>query len=640
MVEFNDVTLRDGQQSLLAGRMQQHHMEELAPDIAATGFGMVEVWGGTCYESPLRYKGEDPWANLDALRSKMPKAKLSMLLRGQSLVSRTLQSDETVALFVATAAKHGVNNFRIFDALNDIENLKPALAAVKKAKEAGHDVQAQGTISYTPPVTLEDGSQIHTVADMVAYARELKEAGADTLCIKDMAGLLTPEVATELVQALKTELPEMKLTLHMHATMGQSNASLKAAIEAGVDAIDTACENLANGSGQNSTEEIYTWLKATHPDKAPKLDEEAMARTREKLRSIRPCYAQHETPYRPQWETLLRDAQVPGGMISTMRANITKELKKVNKLDKLDEIFQQALKEMVQVRKDAGYPPLVTPTSQIVMTQAVTNASAFVFSNGDVTTRYRTLDGDFKKLITGQFGKLRGPVAEQLRAKAGDVETTRPAAKLGVDLDAKRVELQEKLGLATPSAVTDEDLLSYVMMPDVGLPFLKHRMGIEHNPHYDAKATPLALPYPTLLVRHKRPGENPDTKLPFFLPRTDVIPPIAIPYVDRMLHDTVEKLRHQSKFITHESEDARAEAIAALNARIAAEKIPLLHELVRVGEFNTPTQMLGSQRALNAFVAARGEQFGVPESALPKFSHDELLTTMEQAARSLGRSRA
>lgn len=640
MVEINDVTLRDGQQSLLAGRMQQHHMEALAPDIAATGFGMVEVWGGTCYESPLRFKGEDPWANLDALRRRMPEARLSMLLRGQSLVSRTLQSDETVALFVATAARHGVNNFRIFDALNDIENLKPALAAVKKAKEAGYDVEAQGTLCYTPPVTLEDGSQIHTVADMVAYAHALKEAGADTLCIKDMAGLLTPQAATELVTAIKTALPEMKLTLHMHATMGQSNASLKAAIEAGVDAIDTASENLANGSGQNATEEIYAWLKATHPDKAPKLDEDALARTREKLRSIRPCYAPHESPYRPEWETLLREAQVPGGMISTMRANITKELQKVNKLDKLDEIFQQALKEMVQVRKDAGYPPLVTPTSQIVMTQAVLNASALVFSNGDATTRYRTLDGDFKKLITGQFGKLRGPVSEQLRAQAGDMETTRPASKLSIDLEAKRAELQQKLGLDTPGEVKDEDLLSYVMMPEVGLPFLKHRMGIEHHPNYDAKAAPLALPKKTLLQRHPRPGEGPDTKQPFFLLRADSIPPIATPYVDRMLHDTVEKLRHQRGFIVHESDEARAEAIAALNARIAAEKTPLLHALVRDGEFNTPTHMLGAHMALNNFIAKRGAALGVPEDALPGFSREELLDFMAQAVPSPGRARA
>lgn len=638
MVQINDVTLRDGQQSLLGGRMQQHHIEQLATDIAHTGFGMVEVWGGTCYEIPVRFKGEDPWANLDALRKKMPYTKLSMLLRGQSLVSRSIQGDATVDLFVATAAKHGINNFRIFDALNDIENLKPALAAVKKAKEAGYEVEAQGTISYTPPVTLADGSRIHTVEQMVAYAHALKDAGADTLCIKDMAGLLTPEAASELVTAIKAALPEMKLTLHMHATMGQSNASLKAAIEAGVDAVDTASENLANGGGQNSTEEIYSWLKATHPDKAPKLNEDAMARTRKKLRGIRPCYATFESPYRPEREIQLRDAQVPGGMLSTMQANIRDMLGEKNK-DKAEAVFSKALEEMVAVRADAGYPPLVTPTSQVVMTQAVMNAVAFVFSpEGSSDWRYKTLTPDFAHLVQGYYGRLPGPVSETLRAKAAATVAplaagTRPGETAAIDLQAKRFELQGKLR----REVSDEDLLTCVMLPDVGLPFLKHRLGIAPNPDaYDAKVKPLKIPHPTMFARpHTDPARKPIT-----LPRADIIPPIAIPYVDRMLHDTVEKLRHQSGFIRHASETERAEAVAAYDARIDEEKAALLHELVHVGEFTQPMQQLAVEKALTALVADRGERLGVPTHALPSFPRQELLATMQDATQAMVSARA
>lgn len=620
MVQLNDVTLRDGHQSLLSGRLRHEDIDMLAPILDQVGFDRCEVWGGTTYEIPVTFKGEDPWDNLDKIRRAMPNTKLSMLVRGQSLVSRTIQADETVKLFIKKSAEHGINIFRVFDALNDFDNVKPTLDAIRVAKQAGHDVSAEGTISYTDPVAPPNGDVIHTLDSMVALAHRFVEEGdVDTLCIKDMAGLLTAEKANALVKRLKDEFPNTPLVLHTHATMGRSDAAIKAAIEAGVDQVDTASAGLAYGSGQSATEDILAWLKQHHPEKAPQLNEEKLVELNSKLMVMRPRYAAYEAKhFPPDVEALLRDAQVPGGMVTTMDDLIKKGLGQAE-AHLYDRVFTAALKEMPVVRAEAGYPPLVTPTSQVVMTQAVFNAVNMVRAHDagvdpadyrykalhqDFTTPPRdSLNPEFANLIQGRFGKLPAAPSAELQTIAAAMQNIAPLAPgkraadvVAIDLNAQRTKLAVLLECDV-AAVTDEDLLTSILAPK-GTEFLLHKHGI-HSKQFEALPPLPAMPE-SALYRDK--------------PHTGTIAAIALPYVDALLHVRSEGMRTSKESELHGLLGERADAL----------KDQLFMQLREQGGFAQTLQLIAIERQLNALIAERGELFGLKGNDLPSITYADM----------------
>ncbi|MEW8523668.1 MAG: sodium-extruding oxaloacetate decarboxylase subunit alpha [Candidatus Thiodiazotropha endolucinida] len=438
-VQVTDVILRDAHQSLIATRMRTEDMLPICEKLDGVGYWSLECWGGATFDACLRFLKEDPWERLRKLRQALPNTRLQMLLRGQNLLGYRHYSDDVVRAFVRKSAENGMDVFRIFDALNDLRNLRTAIEATKEA-----DKHAQGTISYTV-------SPVHDVTGFVTMGRELEAMGCDSICIKDMAGLLTPYATAELVKAL-TDAVDLPLHLHCHATAGQSEMCQLKAIENGCRHIDTAISSFAGGTSHPPTESLVAALRGTEYDTA--LDLEAIQEIGLYFYGVRKKYHQFESDYTGV-DTRVQVNQVPGGMIS----NLANQLREQNALDRMSEV----LVEIPAVREDLGYPPLVTPTSQIVGTQAVLNVLT--------GKRYQTITNEVKLYLQGGYGlapAVVNPTLQQQAVGSEELVECRPADLLQPELDRLYREI-------IPLAQCEEDVLSFAMFPEVGRKFLEER---------------------------------------------------------------------------------------------------------------------------------------------------------------------
>ena len=439
-VRFTETALRDAHQSLLATRMRTRDMIPIAEEMDKIGYFSVEAWGGATFDTCIRYLNEDPWERLRNLKSEFNKTPIQMLLRGQNLVGYKHYPDDVVTKFVEKSYENGVDIFRVFDALNDIRNMEKA---IKVAKDQGAHVQ--GTISYTI-------SPVHTLDDFVDLAKNLEALDCDSVAIKDMAGLITPNAAYELVSKLKEET-DLLVDLHCHCTSGMTPISYYAACQAGVDILDTAISPLSWGTSQPPTESMVAALQGTPYDTG--LDLKKLTNIKEYFDDIKEKYATILDPIAESIDADVLLYQIPGGMLS----NLISQLKEQNALDRYDDV----LDEMPRVRKDMGYPPLVTPTSQIVGIQAVMNVLG-----GE---RYKTVSNEVKEYMKGNYGKPPAPVDPEISKKIiGDEEviTCRPADLLEPEFDKFKSEGMEK-GFVK----SDEDALTYALYPPIAPKFLK-----------------------------------------------------------------------------------------------------------------------------------------------------------------------
>ena len=444
-VKLTDLVLRDAHQSLLATRMLTSDMLPVCDKLDKVGFFSLEAWGGATFDSCIRFLNEDPWERLKKLKAALPNTKIMMLLRGQNLLGYRHYADDVVARFVEYAAKDGVDIFRIFDAVNDPRNFE---AATRAAKKTGKHIQL--TISYTV-------TPYHTIEKYTEFARQLLSIGADSICIKDMAGLLKPYDGYDLVKAIK-KITDIPVEVHTHATTGMSVATLVKCAEAGAEILDTAISSLSMGPGHSPTETMVEIFKGTQYDTG--LDITLLLEIAAYFKDVRKNYKKFETSFLSA-DTRLLAAQVPGGMLS----NLESHLKEQGASDKMDAV----LKEIALVQKDAGYPPLVTPTSQIIGTQSVFNV---------LFGRYVRLTGEFQDLMVGKYGACPAPknpdvVKKSLETLKLEREIThRPADDIPPEYNKLEAECKKLLG--TPD-VSPEDVLTLAMFPKVAPDFFKNR---------------------------------------------------------------------------------------------------------------------------------------------------------------------
>lgn len=438
-VQVTDTILRDAHQSLIATRMRTEDMLPACKKLDNVGFWSLEVWGGATFDACVRFLKEDPWDRLRKLRQALPNTRLQMLLRGQNLLGYRHYSDDVVQAFVTRAAANGVDVFRIFDALNDLRNIEVAVKAVKAAGR-----HAQGAIAYTT-------SPVHSIADFVALAKGFENMGCDSVTIKDMAGLLTPTTTAELVSRLRLAV-NVPISIHTHATAGLASMCQLKAVENGCVHIDTAISAFAEGASHPATESMVAALRGTPYDTG--LDLQVLQDIGFYFREVRKKYHQFESEF-TGLDTRVQVNQVPGGMIS----NLTNQLKQQGELRRINEV----LAEIPRVREDLGFPPLVTPTSQIVGTQAVLNVLT--------GQRYKTITNEVKAYLQGRYGRPPGEVNAVVRQQAighAEVIDCRPADMLEPEMD----KLRETVAAL---ARTEEDVLTFAMFPDIGRDFLQDR---------------------------------------------------------------------------------------------------------------------------------------------------------------------
>ncbi len=466
---ITELALRDAHQSVLATRMRIDDMLPIAEKLDKVGFHSIESWGGATFDACIRYLGEDPWERIRRLKAAMPNTPQQMLFRGQNILGYRHYADDLVEKFVERAAKNGVDVFRIFDALNDMRNLE---VAIKATLEVGK--HAQGTMSYTV-------SPVHTIDLWVDLGKQIEDMGAHSICIKDMAGLINPYVAFELVSRLK-ETVDIPIQLHCHATTGMSIAACVKAAEAGIDAIDTAVSSMSMTYGHSPTETLVAILEAT--DRATGLDIHLIEEIAAYFREVRKKYAKFEGGLRGVDSRILV-AQVPGGMLT----NLENQLKEQNASDKLDDV----LEEIPRVREDLGMLPLVTPTSQIVGTQAVINVLS-----GE---RYKVISKETSGVLKGEYGSTPTPVDTALQARVlegGEPVTVRPADLLEPELEAQTAELEglvRERGIRKADAFVD-DVLTYALFPQIGLKFLENRDNPDAFEPAPGKEPEAAAPVP------------------------------------------------------------------------------------------------------------------------------------------------
>ena len=472
-LKITDVVLRDAHQSLFATRLRIEDMLPIAEKLDKIGYWSLETWGGATFDACIRYLGEDPWERLRLLKKAMPNTQQQMLLRGQNLLGYRHYADDVVHKFVERAAVNGMDVFRIFDAMNDVRNLDSAIKATVAVGK-----HAQGTICYTE-------SPVHTLDGWVVMGKQLEDAGCHSIAIKDMAGLLKPYDAEVLVKRLKTEC-DVPIALHSHATTGMSVATCLKAVDAGLDMLDTAISSMSMTYGHSPTETFIAMLEGT--DRATGLDIERVEEVSAYFRDVRPKYAEFEGSLKGVDSRILI-AQVPGGMLT----NLESQLKQQNAGDKID----QVLAEIPAVRKDLGYLPLVTPTSQIVGTQAVMNVL--------MGERYKSISKETAGVLKGEYGATPAAVDAALQTRVlegAEAITCRPADLIDDELDVLVTELEGKAkdDNLTLSEHLIDDALTYALFPQVGLDFIKNR----NNP--DAFE-----PVPTGVVAVSSGSKEPET---------------------------------------------------------------------------------------------------------------------------------
>ena len=448
-VQFTETVLRDANQSLIATRLPYEKFEPILETMDKAGFYSVECWGGATFDVCLRFLNEDPWERLRKIRAKMPNTKLQMLMRGQNLLGYKHYPDDVVRRFIRASVKNGIDIIRVFDALNDTRNLT---VSIEEGLRCGAQVSA--AVSYTT-------SPVHTIAKYVETVKEFKEMGASSICIKDMAGILTPKNAYDLVSGIKDAV-DLPVVLHSHSTTGLAFMTYLKAIEAGADIIDTAISPFSGGTSQPATETLFYALKEL--GYGVELDEDILMDMASFFKSVRGEYIADGTlnPISMATDTQCLSYQIPGGMLS----NLLSQLKALNALDK----FEEALLETPRVREDMGYPPLVTPTSQMVGTQAVQNVLT-----GE---RYKNVGAEIKAYCRGEYGRTPAPINEEIRAKILNGEKPiegRFADTLPTDTYEKAVE---HLG---DTARCEEDVLSYIAFPQVAENFFEKRREREEK---------------------------------------------------------------------------------------------------------------------------------------------------------------
>jgi methylmalonyl-CoA carboxyltransferase 5S subunit len=478
-IEVTELILRDAHQSLMATRMAMEDMEPACADLDQAGYWSLECWGGATFDSCIRFLNEDPWERLRKFRKLLPNSRLQMLLRGQNLLGYRHYEDTVVDRFVDKASENGIDVFRVFDAVNDIRNLQRSIAAVRRTGK-----HAQGAISYTV-------SPLHTIQGFVDLARKLQDIGADSICIKDMAALLKPQPAYDLVKAIKKACGDsMRVQVHVHATTGVTLVSLMKAIEAGADGVDTTISSFSLGPGHNPTESFVEMLEGTGYE--AKLDKSRLLKLKKYFNNIRPRYREFLSNITGV-ETEIFDSQIPGGMLSNMES----QLKQQNAGDRTDEV----LTEVPKVRAISGFPPLVTPTSQIVGTQAVFNV---------LMGPYKVMTGEFVDLMLGYYGETIGPrdphVIELAAKQAGKQPITcRPADLLKPEWQDLRTA-----ALAIPGCNgSDEDVLTYAMFPQVAPKFFTTRAQGPKNLGKDPNAEPASAPAPATPSPEQDTGKGP-----------------------------------------------------------------------------------------------------------------------------------
>ena len=456
-VQFTETVLRDANQSLMATRMAFSDMEGILSTMDKAGYYSVECWGGATFDSCLRYLDEDPWERLRAFRKAMPNTRLQMLLRGQNLLGYKHYHDDVVEKFVELSIKNGIDVLRIFDALNDFRNIRTALEATKKYATA--NTVASGCISYTQ-------SPVHTPAKYAEMCKELQSMGFDTICLKDMAGTMSPAEAEALFKGVKDAGVTLPLILHTHCTTGMAYMTIMKAIESGVDIIDTATSCMSNGTSQPATETIYYALEQLGIDTG--LNEKVINEVNNYFKPVKQKYIDNKTLNPKSMGT---DAQalvykVPGGMLSNMIANLTD----MHAMDK----FDAALAEIPSVRKDMGYPPLVTPLSQMVGNQAVTNVL--------VGERYKNISKEVKAYFKGEYGIAPAPVDADLEKRILTEAGMDKPLDCRVE-DSKRTgkEFADAKAALGDLAKTDEDVMSYICFPAQAEKFLEGRKAAEEN---------------------------------------------------------------------------------------------------------------------------------------------------------------
>ncbi|MFP5417553.1 MAG: sodium-extruding oxaloacetate decarboxylase subunit alpha [Gammaproteobacteria bacterium] len=496
-VHVTELVLRDGHQSLIATRMQTADMLPICSTLDQIGFWSLEAWGGATFDACVRFLREDPWERLRALRKALPNTRIQMLLRGQNLLGYRNYSDDVVRAFVQKSADNGVDVFRIFDAMNDLRNLRVSVEAVKAAGK-----HAEGTVSYTT-------SPVHDIAYFVTLAKGLAEMGCDTIAIKDMAGLLTPYRAVELVTAIR-EATHLPIHTHSHAAAGLAHMTHLKAVEAGASIIDTCVGAFAEGASHPTTQSLVAALAGTQYDTGlslPRIEEVSAY-----FKEVRKKYWQFESDFTGT-DTRVLVNQVPGGMIS----NLANQLKEQGAIDKMDAV----LDEIPRVREDLGFPPLVTPTSQIVGTQAALNVLT--------GARYKSVTNEVKLYLQGRYGQAPGHVNEEVRKMAiGDLEVTtcRPADLLPDELDKLRGEIESL-------AKSDEDVLTYAMFPEIGKTWLQERAagslkpeqllppgaGAQQAcaPHYAADEFKITLHGETYHIKLSGSGHSDAAQRPYFV---------------------------------------------------------------------------------------------------------------------------
>lgn len=495
-VFVTDLVLRDGHQSLIATRMQTADMLPICGKLDSVGFWSLEAWGGATFDACVRFLREDPWERLRQLRRALPNTRIQMLLRGQNLLGYRNYSDDVVRAFVKKSADNGVDVFRVFDAMNDLRNLRVSIEAVKAAGK-----HAEGTVCYTT-------SPVHDIPHFVELAKGLAEMGCDTIAIKDMAGLLTPYTAYELVSAIR-EATRLPIHTHSHSTAGLAHMTHLKAVEAGAAIIDTCVGAFAEGASHPTTQSLVAALAGTAYDTGLSLPliEEISAYFKE----VRKKYWQFESEFTGT-DTRVLINQVPGGMIS----NLANQLKEQGALDRMDAV----LEEIPRVREDLGYPPLVTPTSQIVGTQAALNVLT--------GARYKSVTNEVKLYLQGRYGRAPGHINEEVKKLAiGDLEVTtcRPADLLPAELDKLRGEIE---GLAR----SDEDVLTYAMFPDLAKTWLQERAAgslkpepllprgaipAESAPRYAADEFKITLHGETYHIKLSGSGRSDAGQRPYFV---------------------------------------------------------------------------------------------------------------------------
>jgi oxaloacetate decarboxylase alpha subunit len=462
---ITELVLRDAHQSILATRMRVDDMLPIAAKLDKAGYWSVESWGGATFDACIRYLGEDPWDRIRLLKEAMPNTKQQMLLRGQNLLGYRHYADDVVEKFVERAFTNGVEVFRIFDAMNDMRNLQ---TAIKSAIKIG--AHAQGTISYTV-------SPVHSLATWLDMAKQLEDLGVHSICIKDMAGLLKPYVCEELVTQLKQTV-SVPIALHCHATTGLSTATYQKAIDAGIDMLDTAISSMSMTYGHTSTETMVSIVEGTERDTG--LDMLELEEIASYFRNVRKKYAQFEGSLKGVDSRILI-AQVPGGMLTNMES----QLREQGAEDKMDEV----LKEIPKVRKDLGFIPLVTPTSQIVGSQSVLNVLT-----GE---RYKSITKETAGVLKGEYGATAAPVDAELQMRVLDGAqpiTCRPADLLAPELETLETDLlniskEQNIALAKEPI---DDVLTYALFPQIGLKFLQNRNNPDaFEPAPDGPASPV-----------------------------------------------------------------------------------------------------------------------------------------------------